>query len=283
MKKRLFLFPLCLSLFFSFPSSATKNVVTELTPVVGYRQDNIKWTISNGASGQWKSPKFVDYGIKGKTTFKDRYVLSYDVTVANLVSGTFQDRNYLNLNQTSNTVAEKVWSLAVRPNLGIGYKFKPARYFHLIPQLGFVYDLIYLKTNTSRAGPISAFKNTIQWYGPWFGFDTTTKITRRWTMNIGAAYQIAFYNATGNWEIPPSQTQNTMSQNGTGQAVFGRFRIQYEVVKSVSLGGEADMGWKSLKNGSDSRTFANGTTLKSKLKKVTSDTWGARLVLTKSF
>lgn len=283
MKKCLFLFPICLNLFLSFPCSATKNVATELTPVVGYRQDNIKWTLSNGASGEWKNPKFIDYGVKGKTTLKDRYVISYDLTLANLINGTFQDQNYLNLKTPSNTAAKHVSSLAFRPNLGFGYKFKPARYFHFIPQLGFVYDLIYLKTKTSAFGPVSAFKNTIQWYGPWFGFDTTTKITRRWTMNLGAAYQIAFYSGSGNWTLPPSLTQNTMSQHGTGQGVSGRFRIQYEVVKSVSLGGEADIGWKSLRNGHDSRTFANGTTIKSKLKKVTSDTWGARLVLTKGF
>lgn len=282
MKKRLFLFPF-LSLFVSFPCIATKNVATELTPVVGYRQDNIKWTTINGASGHWKNPQFIDYGLKGKTTLKDRYVISYDVTVANLFSGSFKDNNYLNLNTPSTTSAERVWSLAFRPNLGFGYKFKPARYFNVIPQIGFVYDLLYLKTKTSAFGPISAFKNTIQWYGPWFGVDTTTKLTKRWTMNIGGAYQLAFYNGSGNWEIPPSHTQNTMSQSGTGQAVSGRFRLQYEIVKSVSLGGEADIEWKSLRNGRDSRTFANDTTIKSKLKKVTTDTWGARLVLTKSF
>ena len=173
--------------------------------------------------------------------------------------------------------------MAVRPNLGFGYKFKPSRYFSFVPQLGFIYDLLYIKTKTSNTGALSAFKNTIQWYGPWFGFDTTTKLTQRWTMNLGAAYQIAFYNASGNWEIPPSQRQNTMNQHGTGNSFSGRFRLQYEIVKSVNLGGEADMGWKKVNSGQDSRRFANGTTLKSKLTNVTAKTWGARLVLTKAF
>ena len=96
MKKYFFLIPLCLSLL-SLPCTATKNVATELTPVVGYRQDNIKWTTSSRASGEWKNLKFIDYGIKGKTTLKDRYVIIYDITVANLINGSFQDQNYLNL------------------------------------------------------------------------------------------------------------------------------------------------------------------------------------------
>lgn len=283
MKKCPFLFPICLNLMFSLPSMAVKNIATELTPVVGYRQDDMKWTTSNGATGHWENPQFIEYGVKGKTTLKDRYVIIYDLTLANLVNGDFHDQHYLDPANTSTTPAEKFWSLALRPNFGLGYKFKPARYFNFIPQLGYIYDLIYLRTKTSASGPLSAFKDTIQWHGPWFGFDTTTKLSRRWTMNLSAAYQIAFYNGSGNWEIPPSLTQNTMSQHGTGRGIFGRFRLQYEVVKSVSLGGEADLSWKRLTNGHDSRRFANGTTIKSKLTRVTTNSWGARMVLTKAF
>lgn len=283
MKKCFFLFLIYLNPFFSFPCIATKNVATELTPVVGYRQDSLKWTLNSNTFGQWKSLKFIDYGVKGKTTLKDRYVINYDITLANLVNGTYHDNRYLNPALTSNTSAEKTWSLAFRPNLGLGYKFKPTRYFNITPQLGFIYDLLYLKTKTSATGPISAFKDTIQWYGPWLGLDTTTKLTQRWTMTAGAAYQLAFYNNSGNWEIPPSQTQNTMHQHGTGQSVSGRVRIAYEVVKSVSLGGEADVAWKWLHNGHDSRNFAGTTTVKSKLTKVTMRSFGGRLTLTKAF
>jgi len=283
MKKCLFLFPISVHLFFSFACAAVKNIVTDATPVVGYRHDSINWTTNSGVSGQWKNLQFIEYGVKAKTTIKDRYVISYDITLANLISGSFQSNRYLNPPQTVNSSAVKVWSIAFRPNLGLGYKFKPTRYFNIIPQIGFVYDLLYLQTHKSASGPISAFKDTIQWYGPWFGVDTTTKLSRRWTMNLGANYQIALYNASGNWELPPSHTQNTLRQNGTGQGVSGYLRIQYEVVKSVSLGGEGSLGWQGLNSGHDSRTFANGTVLKSKLTKLTDKTFGARLVLTKSF
>lgn len=283
MKKRLFLFLLSLNFLFTLPCAAVKNIATQLTPVVGYRQDSVKWTLNSNASGQWKSMKFIDYGVKGETTIKDRYVINYDITLANLINGKFHDNRYLNPAQTSTTPAEKMWSLAFRPNLGLGYKFKPTRYFNLVPQVGFLYDLLYLKTKTSATGPISAFKDTIQWYGPWFGFDTTIKLTQRWVLKAGAAYQIAFYNNSGNWEIPPSQTQNTMNQHGTGQAVSGRIRLSYEVVKSVSLGGEANIDWKKLTSGHDSRDFKGVDTIKSKLTKVTTNSFGARLTLTKDF
>ena len=284
MKKCLFLSALWVCLLLTSTGFAVKNVATELSPVVGYRQDSVKWNTKSGDSGQWKNLKFIEYGGKGKTTLKDAYVINYDITLANLVNGNFHDNHYLNPLQTSNTSAEKFSSLAFRPNLGVGYKFKLAKYFNIIPQIGFVYDLLYIKTKTSNTGPISAFKNTIQWYGPWFGFDTTTKLAQRWTMNLSAAYQIAFYNGSGNWEIPPSQGQNTMNQSGTtGHGITGRFRLQYEVVKSVSLGGEADIAWKTVKNGNDSRSFADGTSIKSILSKVTSSSFGARAVLTKAF
>lgn len=282
-KSVFFFSSLCLSVLCSFPCFAVKNIANAITPVVGYRGDSIKWKTKKGDSGQWKNLSFIDYGVKGTTTLKDRYVLSYELTLANLVSGTYQDKHYLNPAETSSTSAKQFWSVAFRPNLGLGYKFKPARYFHFIPQVGFVYDLFYLQTSTSSSGPISAFKDTIQWYGPWFGFDSVIKITQRWTMNIAGAYQIAFYNASGNWEIPPSSSHNNLRQSGTGQGASGRIRLQYEVVKSVSLGAEANMGWQGLNSGNDKRSFADGPTIKSKLTNVTSKTFGGRLVLTKSF
>lgn len=283
--KKCLLFSLLWFIFFcSSIGCATKNIATELTPVVGYRQDSIKWTLKNGDSGQWKSLKFIEYGAKGKTTLQDAYVISYGVTLANLVNGTYHDTHYLNPLQISNTAAEKFSSLAFRPNLEVGYKVKITKYFNIIPQVGFIYDLLYIKTKKNNTGSVSEFKNTLQWYGPSFGCDTTTQIAQRLTMNLGATYQIAFYKASGNWEIPPSQRNNTMNQSATGGHGFaGRFRLQYEVVKSVSLGGEADIAWKKVKNGNDSRSFADGTDIKSKLSKVTSSSFGARAVLTKAF
>jgi len=283
MKKCLFFSFFWLTLFHTALCFAVKSVTTDLTPVVGWRQDSLKWNLRNGPSGQWKNLNFVDYGVKGKTIVRDVFVINYDITLANLVNGTFHDNRYLNPRQNSSLPAKKFSSLAFRPNLGLGYKIKVYRYFDFIPQVGFVYDLLHLKTKSENTGPFSAFKNTIQWYGPWFGFDTTTKISQRLTMNLSAAYQIAFYRGSGNWEIPLSQGQNRMNQHASGSGFGGRFRLQYEVVKSISLGGEADVGWKIAKNGNDTRNFANGPTVKSKLSKVRASSFGARAVLTKSF
>jgi hypothetical protein len=250
--------------------------------VVGYRQDSLKWTLKNKASGQWKSIKFIEYGIKAKAVIKDRYVFNFDIMVGNLIGGTYHDNKYLNPFVTSKMSAVKASSLAFRPNIGVGYKFKPTRYFSIVPQLGFIYDLLYLKTKTVNTGPFSTFKDTVQWYGPWIGIDTTTKLTQRWTLDLGGNYGLAFYNNSGNWHFPQSQVQNTMHQHATGQMVSGRVRLQYEVVKSVSVGGEADMAWKWVHSGHDSRKLLN-TQTKTKLSKVTASTWGGRLVLTKAF
>lgn len=284
MNKSYSLFLICLILLSPTVCRATKTVAGEVTPVVGYRQDNLKWTLKNKSSGKWKNPKFVEYGIKAKATIKDRYVFNFDILVGNLIGGSYHDNHYLNPVQTSNISAQKTSSLAFRPNIGIGYKFKPTRYFNIIPQVGFIYDLLYLKTKKVAAGPLSEFKDTVQWYGPWIGLDTTTKLTRRWTLDLGGAYGIAFYKNSGTWILPPFQIQNKMNQHATGQMVSGRVRLQYEIVKSVSLGGEADMAWKWARSGRDSREFlGTNSPLKNKLSKITGSTWGAHLVLTKAF
>lgn len=282
MQKYCFLLLLILS-FCSSIVYGDKKVQTALTPVVGYRQDNVRWTLSNGSSGRWKNLKFLDYGIKGDTTFKKCYALFYDLTIANVVNGTYHDNHYLNPNRSSSITAKNVSSIAIRPNIGIGDKIAIKKYLSLVPQIGFIYDLLYLKTKTQNFGSVSNFTDTIQWYGPWFGVDAIAKLTRRWELILGGTYNLVFYNNSGTWELPPSQLQNKMSQHGTGQAFKGRMRISYEVVKSVSLGGEADIGWQWLSKGHEQRNFATSPTVKNKLKKVTANSFGARLTLTKSF
>ncbi|MBA3813210.1 MAG: hypothetical protein H0X26_01765 [Alphaproteobacteria bacterium] len=283
MNKRPFLFLACLTLLFPMTCEAAKNVAVEVTPAVGYRQDSLKWTANDKSSGQWKNIKFIEYGAKAKAVIKDRYVFNFDVMVGNLIGGSFQDNNYLNPLLASSVPAQKGSSLSFRPNFGIGYKFKPKRCFALVSQLGFFYELLYLKTKKVNSGPFSELKDTVQWFGPWIGLDTTTKLTQRLTLDLGGAYQLAFYRNSATWNTPFIQTQNRTNQKATGQGVAGRVRLQYEVVKSVSLGGEADIAWKWTNSGHSTRKFADTPTVKNTLTKVTARTWGARLVLTKAF
>jgi len=280
MNKRILLLMVCMS-FAASPLFAARTVSTDTTPYLGYRNDNLKWTIQDGSSFQWKNLNFIEYGINNQTAFKDRYILRYDLGLANLVSGSFTDNQYLIPGAASTSSSLKGWGMAFRPNLGLGYKFKPKRWFNIIPQVGYSYDLLYLN-NSHKAGPFSSIKDTIQWHGPWTGFDANIKV-RRWSFNLGAFYHLAFYRNNGNWKVSPVTTNNTFSQSGTGQGVKGRIGFGYEMIRTITLGAEANIDWKQVTSGNDTRNFVSGVTTKRKIKKVNMNSYGSRLTLTKTF
>lgn len=286
MKNRFLLFLTCIS-FITSPLCAANTVTTDVTPFLGYRHDNLKWTTNTGSSFKWKNLSFIEYGLKNKTTFRDRYVINYDLGLANLLSGRLQDNQYLIPNGPSTSSSIKGWGLGVSPNIGLGYKFKPNKWLNISPQVGYSYDLLYIKDNR-HTGPFSSVKDTVQWQGPWTGFDAKVKM-RRWSLNLGAFYHLGFYRGNGNGKISPVRgsipqvtAKNTFSQKGTGQGAKGRIGVGYEIVKSLALGAEADMDWRTLSNGNDKRTL-NGVTTKDKLKKVNWDSYATRVTLTKTF
>src|ERR1700722_4958659 len=255
MNNCLFLFLLCIT----SPLFAAKTVTTDITPVLGYRQDTIKWTTAGGSSFQWKNLRFLDYALKGKTTLRDRYVINYDLGLANLLSGNFRDNGYLIPGGPASSNHFKGWGIGFRPDLGLGYKFKPNRRFSITPQLGYAYDFLYID-NTRRTGPFSSIKNTIQWNGPWLGFNTTTQLTRRASFKANVAYHVAFYQERGNWKMPHVTAKNKMRQHGTGQGVTGLIAFGYNVARTISLGIESDVQWTRVTNGRDTRRFAGDGT-----------------------
>ncbi len=87
------------------PLEAKKKISMDITPFIGYRQDDVKWKTRSGTlpSGvtqpastlQWKNLQGIQYGLKTETTLRDRYKLNLDLGFANLLNGTMTDSNYL--------------------------------------------------------------------------------------------------------------------------------------------------------------------------------------------
>ncbi|MBS0271962.1 MAG: hypothetical protein JSR85_04875 [Proteobacteria bacterium] len=276
--------PLCVAL--SSPLLAKQKVSFDATPLVGYRQDNINWKTKTGSTEKWKNLQGIDYGIKTTTTFKDRYKMYIDLGFANFFSGKMTDSNYLAApgsgNPTNNSLNGK--GFAFRPNIAFGFNMKPLKSLDLIPQLGFVYDRIKLNGKKTSDNPLTSLTNTLQWYGPYVGLDSKTKFGQRWTMTASGSINLSFYNGSGNWKFTGDQTNNTMKQNGHGYGLMGKLGVQYLVVKTVTLGCEGDIHWNRVaNNGNDRRNFANGTSIKSKLKNVNWTSFAGRLTLTKTF
>lgn len=262
-----------------------KKVMFDLTPVAGYRQDNIKWTTKNGSWQRWKNLQFIDYGLQTQTTLKDRYKIKLDLLFANVLSGNVSDAGYLAAPGSADPLRNSLGAkgFAFRPNIAFGFNMKPLKCLDLIPQIGYAYDLLKLSGKESGGKALNSLNNTIQWHGPWLGLDSKTKLSQRWSMNAAASINLAFYNTSGNWKFKNNAANNSMKQNGTGYGLTGQIGCKYLVVKSLSIGAEGDMHWNHISNGHDTRNFSNGTKNSTKSLKVNWTSFAGRVTLTKTF
>lgn len=275
-----------LGVIVSSPLFAKQKISFDATPEVGYRQDNVQWKTKTGNSEKWKKLQGIDYGIKTVTTFKDRYKMYVDLGFANFFKGTMTDMNYLAAPGSGNPSTNKLngTGFAFRPNIAFGFNMKPFKFLDLIPQLGFIYDRLHLTGKKTANNPLTSLSNTLQWYGPYLGLDSKTKLGQRWTMTTSGSLNLSFYKGSGNWQYTGNTANNTMSQHAHGFGLTGKLGVQYLIVKTVTLGCEGDIHWNHLtNNGKDTRQFTNGTSVKSKLKNVNWTSFAGRLTLTKMF
>ena len=286
-----------LCLVSSFPLHAKKKVVAfDLIPFAGYRQDNVKWktktgTVSPGInlpSGtvKWNSLSGIEYGVNTRTTLRDRYIMDADLGFANCLGGTMKDSNYLAAPGSGNPTRNSMNlnnGFAFSPNLAFGINTKPSRSFDLIPLIGIDYNYLNLTGKKNATAPLTSLSNTLQFYGPYVGFDSKTKFNRRWSMNAGAAFSLAYYHGRGHWKFQQNRSDNTMSQSGNGVGLRGQIGLKYMLAQSVTLGGEADINWNRIHNGHDTRRFSDDGGGKVNLSHVNWTSFSGRITLTKAF
>jgi hypothetical protein len=276
-----------LSLVSSFPLEARKKIVAfDLTPFAGYRQDNVKWKTQPGSTLKWKNLQGIEYGIKTTTTLRDRYFMDVDFGFANFLGGTMSDSNYLAAPLSGNP-AHNTMNLnsgfAFSPNLAFGINTKPFRSLDFKPLIGIDYNYLNLTGKKSASALLTSLSNTLQFYGPYVGFDSKTKFTKRLFMTAGGAFSLAFYHGSGHWKFQNNKTNNTMHQGGSGLGLKGQIGLQYTLVQSVTLGGEVAINWNRIYHGHDTRHFANDGGGRVRLNNVNWTSFSGRIVLTKSF
>ncbi|HUX78455.1 MAG TPA: hypothetical protein VMW10_01720 [Alphaproteobacteria bacterium] len=286
MLNRLVLTSIFLCLASSSPLFAKKKVAFDATPFAGYRQDNVRWTTQYGDTLKWKNLEGIGYGVATKTTLRDRYFMNADIGFANFFSGSMNDSNYLAAPMSGNPANNSMSvnnAFAFRPNLAFGMKIKTLKWLDIMPMIGIDYNRLKVSGKANAATALSSLSNTLQFYGPYVGFDSKTKFTRRWSMNAGAAFRYAFYHGSGNWKFQRNLTNNTMRQAGNGFGIQGQIGLKYLLVPTVSIGGEADVNWNRVKNGHDTRHYANNVKNKTNLNNLNWTTLAGRVTLTKSF
>lgn len=284
MHSRLILLSVLISSALSFPAIAKKKVAFSAIPYAGYRQDQIKWKTKLGDTQSWKKLQGMEYGVNTEITLKDRYKIDIDLGFANFFGGKMSDNDYLAAPGSADPIKNSLngTGFVFQPNIAFGFNTKPTKSIDLTPLIGFSYDYIKLSGKKSSNNPLTSLSNKLNFYGPYVGFNSTTKFNKRLSMDLNAAFKLAFYNASGNWKFTGDATSNTMKQSGNGYGLKGQIGMKYLLVKTVALGGEAAVEWNRIRNGNDTRNFANGATKKQKFN-ANWTTLSGRVTLTKTF
>lgn len=257
------------------------RATTKGTTYVGYRLDNIKWQLQSGPSFSWSNVNSIAYGLRGETCLKN-IVFLYDVGLANVLGATMKDTRYFNPTGAPSSPNLKGWGIDFRPDLGLGYRFKPKKWLEITPAAGYDYRLTYFKDN-KRAGPFVKLSDTLQRHGPWFGVDTLSRI-RKVSVGAGLYYKGSFYRNSGSWHLVSTPlVKNTFNQSSFANGMVGKIKVAYNPTKTVALGIESVLEWQQGSSGSDSRNFGNAPTVSSKYKTVNWKTFDTRLTLTKTF
>jgi hypothetical protein len=132
--------------------------------------------------------------------------------------------------RTSSPVAQEA-SFTIRPSgyaLGasglMSYDWHISRCFHLLPVVGYVYDLLHIMRKQAEPQPfvfpngaVDFFNPAIQaendqMWGPFLGLDLEIEWTSRWTLHGGYAYQFLSYKSTYENHLHLVQT-GTLDQN----------------------------------------------------------------------
>ena len=213
----------------------------ELTPSMGYRNDDLDWNIAGDSSGNnpnvlseltWDNLESFQTKIQGSIVWPNVVALKGSASYGWIFEGDNQDSDFVGDNRTmefsrSNNSSDdgNVWDVS----LGIGYPFRFGRGVigTITPLAGYSYHEQNLKITDGNqtisipvvtpsivivpppVGPFPGLDSTYEteWYGPWIGFDIRFKaeeikaFAHRFEPFFIFEYHWADYEAEADWNL----------------------------------------------------------------------------------
>ena len=226
---------------------------------VGYRVDNLKWSIAGGSNGpdimselEWRDIQSAELNLQYKAVALHTIYLRGNADVAFVFDGQNQDSDYAGNQRTleysrSLNTAEKgtLYDLS----LGLGMQFSVLfNTFTLAPLLGYSFHSQHL-TMTEGTQVVDTFSipprigsfpgldsaYTTHWYGPWIGLDFGCNVLGKLALEGYYEFHIVRYSANGHWNLRTDFLDDFIHKsNGIGNVVF--LKAQYALTDNLSVG-----------------------------------------------
>ena len=288
--------------------SDVPGLTVEFAGEIGYRSDDLKWSIAGDTSGNnpnilseltWENLGIVQLALKNKTIYRGVYFRGY-FQYGWIVSGKNQDSDYEEDNRNdefsrSNNSADNGSTRDL--SAGIGYQFNFVNdSFGLTPLVGYSQHKQYLKMTDGNQtvtypggpplGPFGGLDSTYDtdWKGPWLGLDAVFRshtmagkeaaVIDKFELGVGFEYHWTDYNAEADWNLRTDFAHPTSFEHyadGRGFVISAAWNIFFRNNWALTVNGSYQ-GWET-DPGTDRTFFADGTTSETRLNIVEWDTY----------
>lgn len=294
---------------------ALSYVKSESYLKIGYRQDDLQWSIA-GPEGTpnilseltWTDIKIATVSTGTTFLFESNWLIDLNLLFGSIYSGENQDSDYFGDDRTiefsrSNNSGDEGSVLDISAATGYNWTLafsqkSPFPSIDLRPQIGLSYYSQNLKiTNGNQTlnsdfievplGPFPGANTTYDatWFGPWVGLKTKFNFTDSFSLSLNIEYHYVKYGSTADWNLrtafahPESFTQKANGYGLIGD-IAGTYKLDAQLALNLSI---KYQDWQAHDKGIDKKYLADDTTLTTQFNGIDWKSVGANIGLVYSF
>lgn len=259
----------------------------------GYRQDNLSWSIADGATNvasevSWKDTRIAQIRAAARLNLREGWLLRGYVSAGAVKSGGNQDSDYAGSNYTGEySRSNNRTGGAVRDiSLALGKKIHVldlanGDVLHVAPLAGMSahqqsFTMVDGYQTLPANGAFPGLNNSYdtKWQGAWLGMDALLGVGGNITLTATGEYHWADYAAEANWNLRndlahPVSFKHVATGHGLVGTLEGSYRFSRNFLMNTSLGYQR---WRTS-GGYDRTFFASGTTADFPLNPVRWSSW----------
>jgi len=296
---------------------ALSYVKSESYLKVGYRQDDLQWSIA-GPEGTpnilseltWKDIKIATVSTGTTFIFESNWLIDLNLLFGSIYSGENQDSDYLGDDRTfefsrSNNSSDEGSVLDISVATGYNWTFpfnqkSPYPSIELQPQIGLSYYSQNLKAtdgNQTLAAdflefqvPLGAFPSLnatydATWFGPWLGLTSKFNFTDSFSLSLKLEYHYVKYGSTADWNLRGDFSHpESFTQKADGYGLIGDIEAEFKLDTQLALNLSISyQDWQAHNNGVDKKFLSDDTTLTTQFNGINWKSVGANVGLIYSF
>ena len=262
--------------------------VVQFSVGLGYRNDNIKWSVANDSVDIASELNWNETGISqlllGATVFLDKHwFLKGGFATGVVVSGNNRDSDYAGSNRTQefsrsdSKSGGATWdyTIAFGPRLD-RFELSNEVTFYISPMIGYSYnqqDLTIFdgEQKIPFSVPLTGLNNhyDARWMGPWFGFEILLVMYNQMSLVARTEIHSAEFSAQANWNLRNDFMHPvSFEHDATGAGLVNSISLFYNVSRNFLINSRLGYQTWNAQTGEELTYFSSGVVEKRELKRI---------------